>query len=103
MSVAVALGWITCSYAQDGPKPEVTIAIKNGSENKIYVFAGPKEEIRNPRISTYGGLSTNKVYVKEGDVICIMSEDNKPKSCAVVKPGMSAIEVNTSATTVTPK
>lgn len=98
------------SIAQDAPlvaananAKEVVIVIKNNSENKISVFAGPKEGIREPKLNIYGGLSTNKVYVREGDVVCIMTDEKKPKSCTVVKPGVEQIEVNTSATTLAPK
>lgn len=97
-------------YAQEAPlvaananAKEVVIVIKNNSENKISVFAGPKEGIREPKLNIYGGLSTNKVYVREGDVVCIMNDEKKPKSCTVVKPGVEQIEVNTSATTLAAK
>lgn len=111
MTIAFAGMFATqCLLAQDAPlvaananAKEVVIVIKNNSENKISVFAGPKEGIREPKLNIYGGLSTNKVYVREGDVVCIMTDEKKPKSCTVVKPGVEQIEVNTSATTLAPK
>lgn len=80
---------------------EVTITIKNTCEKGVAVFAGPKEEIRDPKLNTYGGLSTNKVYIKENDVVCLMTSEKKPIACTLVKPGMTTVEVNTSATGVT--
>ncbi len=80
---------------------EVTITIKNTCEKGVAVFAGPKEEIREPKLNTYGGLSTNKVYIKENDVVCLMTNEKKPIACTIVKPGMTTVEVNTSATGVT--
>ncbi|MCS6935604.1 MAG: hypothetical protein NZM35_10715 [Chitinophagales bacterium] len=79
---------------------EFAVVIKNLCENRIVVFAGPKEAIRDPKVSVFGGLSLNKVYVREGDVICLMTDESKPKSCTVVKSGLSQVEVNPSATNI---
>lgn len=111
MFSVIATGFTTLMVsAQDAPavasnanNQEMVVVIKNNSENKISVFAGPKEGIREPKLNIYGGLSTNKVYVREGDVVCIMTDDKKPKSCTVVKPGVEQIEINTSATTLAAK
>jgi hypothetical protein len=82
---------------------EKTVIIKNNSEKRIAVFAGPKEGIREPRVITYGGLSSNKVYVMPNDVVCLMTDDKKPIACAIIKPETTVVEVNTSATGVTGK
>jgi hypothetical protein len=82
---------------------EKTVIVKNTSEKSIAVFAGPKEGIREPRLNTYGGLSSNKVYVKVNDVVCLMTDDKKPIACAIVKPETTSVEVNVSATGVTAK
>lgn len=79
---------------------EVTITVKNTCEKGVAVFAGPREQIREPKLSTYGGLSTNKVYIHENDVVCLMTDEKKPIACTVIKPGMTTVEVNTSATGV---
>lgn len=94
------------TYGQNPAAPaqrEKTIIVKNTSEKSIAVFAGPKEGIREPRLNTYGGLSSNKVYVKPSDVVCLMTDDKKPIACAIVKPETTIVEVNVSATGVTAK
>ncbi len=82
---------------------EVQILVKNSAEKAIIVFAGPKEEIRNPKVQTYGGLSKNTVYVQTNDVICLMNQEAKPMACASIKPGITSVEINTSATTISAK
>ncbi len=92
--------------APDVPKvqgKEVTIVLKNSAEKSVAVFAGPKEEIRNPKITPVGGLSSNKLYIRENDVVCIMTAENTPKACAIAKPGITSIEINSSATTISGK
>lgn len=82
---------------------EVTIVLKNTAEKSVAVFAGPKEEIRNPKITPVGGLSSNKLYIRENDVVCIMTPENTPKACAIAKPGITSIDINSSATTLSGK
>ncbi len=79
---------------------EVTIVVKNTCEKSVAVFAGPRENIKEPKLNAYGGLSTNKVYIHENDVVCLMTSDKKPVACTVIKPGMTTVEVNTSGTGV---
>jgi hypothetical protein len=80
---------------------EVIIDFKNRSEKSVAIFAGPKENIRNPRIETYGGLSNfQKFYLKENEVVCIMAPDKSPKACTVIKPGVTLVEVNTAANAI---
>ena len=81
----------------------VTITIKNTAEKPVYVFAGPKEEIRNPQIQTLGGISFNKLYLKENEVVCLISTEKKPIACTVIKPGVTSVEVNSSGTTISSK
>lgn len=91
---------------QTAPKPlgkEVKLQLINDGLGQIIVFAGPREEIRNPKVNTYGGLSTNTLYLREGEVVCLMTSDMKMKSCSVIKEGMKELHINTSATTITPK
>lgn len=76
---------------------EVTLEVKNTAEKRVSVFVGPREEYNNPKITGLGGLSSNTFYVKEGDVVCIMDENNKSKACTIVKPNITLIQINKSA------
>lgn len=82
---------------------DVVITLKNSSERPIAIFAGPKENIREPKIFTYGGLSSNKLYLHENEVVCLMTVDKRPTSCTVLKPGITSVEVNTSGNSVAGK
>jgi hypothetical protein len=82
---------------------EVVINFKNGAEKPVAIFAGPKEEIREPKLNTYGGMSSGKLYVKENEVVCLMTTDKKPIACALIKPGITSVEVNSSANAITGK
>lgn len=82
---------------------EKEVTVKNSSERSIAIFAGPKEEIRDPRLRTYGGLSSNSVYVRPNDVVCLMSGEKKPIACTIIKSETTVVEVNSSATAVTGK
>ena len=82
---------------------EVTITLKNTSEKAVAVFAGHKEDIRDPKLKAVGGLSKNTLYVYTNDVVCLMSAEKKPLACTVVKPGVTAVEVNTSANGISSK
>jgi len=73
---------------------EVTITLKNTSGKGIAIFAGPREEIRDPKLQSFGGMSTNKLYVRENDAICLMTTEKKPIACVIIKPGMTKVEVN---------
>ncbi len=76
---------------------EVTINLKNTAEKPVVIFAGPKENIREPKVNTYGGLSLNKLYLHENEVVCLMTQEMKPMACTMVKPGVTAVEINNSA------
>lgn len=82
---------------------EKVVLVKNTCEKSIAIFAGPKEGIRDPKMNSYGGLSTNKVYVMPNDVVCLMNDEKKPVACTIVKPETSTVEVNSSGTSVTAK
>ena len=79
---------------------EVTISLKNTAEKPIVIFAGPKENIREPKINTYGGLSMNKLYLHENEVVCLMTNEKKPMACTMIKPGITSVEINTSANSI---
>lgn len=101
---AVALEEKPDAPAQATVGKDVVITLKNTSERPIAIFAGPKENIRDPKIFTYGGLSSNnKLYLHENEVICLMTVDKRPSSCTVIKPGITLVEVNTSANAISGK
>ncbi|HWB64229.1 MAG TPA: hypothetical protein VG603_12005 [Chitinophagales bacterium] len=82
---------------------DMTITLKNSAEKPVAIFAGPKEEIRDPKLKTVGGLSKNTLYVQVNDVVCLMTDDKKPRACAVITPAVTTVEINTSATTIATK
>jgi hypothetical protein len=82
---------------------EVVIDVKNTSGKSVGIYAGPKEGIRDPHVQSFGGLSTNKVYVKLNDVICLMNPDKTPKACMIVKPGVTMAEVTEAANSIVAK
>lgn len=83
---------------------EVVITFRNTAEKPVAIFAGPKEGIREPKINTYGGLSNfNKLYLRENEVVCLMNVQKLPVACTVIKPGVTAVEVNTSANGIVAK
>ncbi len=79
---------------------EVTITIKNSSELPVNIFAGPREGVRAPSVKPIGGRSVNKLYLHENEVVCLLTKEAKPTSCAVIKPGVTTIVVDESATKV---
>lgn len=82
---------------------ELQVTLKNTAATNIYVFAGPKEEIRTPRVETYGGYSKNTIYVQLNDVVCLMTAEVKPMACTVIKRGVSTVEVNPSGNGISTK
>jgi hypothetical protein len=82
---------------------EMQVTLKNTAATNIYVFAGHKEEIRTPRVETYGGYSKNTLYVQANDVVCLMTAEVKPMACTVIKPGTSMVEVNPSGNGISSK
>ena len=82
---------------------DVVITLRNTSEKPVPVFAGPKEGIRNPKIKAIGGLSKNTLYLEVNDVVCLMTNEMKAVACTNIKPGISSVEINTSATTISAK
>jgi hypothetical protein len=75
---------------------EITLTLKNDCTNHITVFAGSKKEVFDGKSQTLGGLSTNTVYLKEGDVVCIMINPKTIQACAIAKPGTTKVEINAS-------
>jgi|GEM_PF-5524735 len=83
-------------------KKDVTITLKSMCEKNVMVYAGDKAGIRNPTAKAIGGLSKNTLYLKTYDVVCILKEE-KPASCAEIKPGNTYVEINISGTVITVK
>jgi len=73
------------------------ITLKNAAEKSVAIFAGPKEEIKEPKITVVGGLSKNTLYLKENEAVCLMTPDKRPIACTIIKPGVTSVEVNVSA------
>lgn len=82
---------------------EVTIVLRNGAEKSVAVFAGPKDQLKEPKITVVGGLSKNNLYLKENDAVCLMTVDKRPVACTIIKPGVTTVEVNASANGITSK
>lgn len=82
---------------------EVVITVKNTAEKPVVIFGGPKENIREPKVNVFGGLSLNKLYLHENEVVCLMTNEKKPMACTMIKPGVTSVEVNTSANGISGK
>ena len=55
----------------------VTVTLTSKCEKNVMVYAGSKENLREPKQREVGGLSTNTLYLKTGDVVCIMDAKKK--------------------------
>jgi len=75
---------------------EVTITLKNDCTNHINIFAGSKKEVFDGKSQPVGGHSVNTLYIKEGDVVCIMNSPKVIQACAIAKPGVTNLEINPS-------
>jgi len=75
---------------------EVTLTLKNDCTHNLTLFAGSKKEVFDGKSQAIGGLSTNTLYIKEGDVVCIMTNPKTIQACAVAKPGVTKVEINPS-------
>ncbi|MDB5283974.1 MAG: hypothetical protein JWO06_3049 [Bacteroidota bacterium] len=84
-------------------RKDISISLINSDEHSVSVFAGPKEDLKTAKLKVAGGLSTNTLYVKENDVVCIMDESRKPVACANVLPGTKSVQINSSGNAITRK
>jgi hypothetical protein len=75
---------------------EVTITLKNDCTRHISVFAGSKKEVFDGKSQPIGGMSNNTLYIKENDVVCIMTDPKTIQACAIAKPGVTKVEINSS-------
>ena len=99
---AKATAVVDAPVAQSANKPLI-ITLKNSAEKPVAIFAGPKEEIRDPRITVVGGSSKNTLYLKENDAVCLMTADKHPVACTIIKPGATVVEINVSANAISSK
>ena len=74
---------------------EITLALVNDCGKHVTIFAGSKKEVYDGKSQSIGGLSNNTLYVKEGDIVCIMEDPKNIKACFIVKTGVSKMEINT--------
>jgi hypothetical protein len=90
--------------APAGPSKPVTITLKNMAEKQMPIYAGSKEGLKNIKVKMVGGLSTNTLYVKTNDVVCILSSDGKKTmDCKDVKPSTTVMEINSSGREISSK
>lgn len=90
--------------APAAPVKEITISLKNMAERPVAIFVGEKAELRDPKIKEVGGLTTNTIYVKTNQVVCVMSKDGKKvMACSNVRAGNTYMEVNNAATAISVK
>ena len=91
--------------SSSAPGASVVLNLKNLSDNKVTVFAGPKEELTSPktRQKAYEGQSTNTVYASVNEVVCILGADDKPVSCIDVMPNAEELEIDNKGTTISVK
>lgn len=75
---------------------EITLTLKNDCTNHLTIFAGSKKEVFDGRSQSLGGNSTNTLYLREGDVVCIMTNPKTIQACAIAKPGITSVEINKS-------
>ncbi|MCW3124742.1 MAG: hypothetical protein JWO03_400 [Bacteroidetes bacterium] len=73
---------------------EITVELKNDCGKHVTIFAGSKKEVFDGHSQSIGGMSNNTLYVKEGDVVCIMNDPKTIQACSILKPGVSKLEIN---------
>jgi hypothetical protein len=78
----------------------VTVKLTSKCEKDIMIYAGPKTNLRNPKQREIGGLSVNNLYLKTGDVVCIMDAKKKPKACMNITKATTTLQINPSGTAI---
>ena len=73
---------------------EIKVDLKNDCGKHITIFAGSKKEVYDGKSQTIGGMSNNTLYVREGDVVCIMNDPKTIQACSILKPGVTKVEIN---------
>ncbi len=77
------------------PVKEVTVILHNDSEGTVSVFAGHKEDLKEPKLTIVGGKSDNRLYLKTNDVVCIISK-GKTVACAGIKSSTTKLSISLS-------
>ena len=75
---------------------DITLSIKNSSGYNINLYSGPKKDVFNGRSQQLGGHSNNSLYLKEGDLVCIMKDPKTIQACTQARAGMTKVEINPS-------
>jgi hypothetical protein len=75
---------------------EITLTLKNDCANHLSIFAGSKKEVFDGKSQPIGGKSSDVLYLREGDVVCIMTDPKTIQACVIAKEGMSKAEINSS-------
>jgi hypothetical protein len=101
-----AKGKTTKGKSKTAAKPKsapvaITVKLTSKCEKDVMIYAGPKTNLRDPKQRQIGGLSVNMLYLKTGDVVCIMDAKKKPFSCINVTKASTKMEVNPAGTNIT--
>ena len=75
---------------------EMTLTLRNNCDKHLNLFMGNKKEVFDGKSEEVGGRSTNTLYLMEGDVVCIMDAPKTIHTCAIIKDGMTKVEINPS-------
>ena len=78
----------------NAPQKELTIKLVNDCTKSQMVYTGPKKDVFHGKYQDIGGSSTNTIYVKSGDVVCIMKDKKSVKACNDAKTTTSKMEIN---------
>ena len=84
------------------PGPVIHITLKNNCGKAVRFFAGSKADLKAPNIQTCGGMSKNTFTLPATDLVCVMKDD-KPLSCAFLKPTTTICEINDTGTNISCK
>jgi hypothetical protein len=90
----------TSASASKSPAVDVTVKLTSKCERNLLIFAGPKEQLRDPKVKEVGGLSVNTFHLKTGNAICIMDAKKKPISCFIMTKSSSQLEINSAGTVI---
>ena len=80
----------------------ITVTLTSKCEKQVMIYSGPKVGLREPKQRQVGGLSANKLYLKTGDVVCIMDAKKKPISCVTITKATLKLEINFAGTALSP-
>lgn len=88
------------NHTAKGAPVAVTVILNSKCEKSLMIFSGPKENLHNPKQRQVGGLSVNNLYLKTGDVVCIMDAKKKPTSCVNITKATAKLEINEAGTAI---